>query len=80
MLVQVDTHDCLGIARVTGVAEDNTDNLKTYAHNFGRLCSTAEKLDSYKCLLSDVSLEFQCTKIILDRTYISPIVAMMRVG
>jgi hypothetical protein len=78
MLVQVDTNDCLDTACATDVADDDTDDLKTYVHSFSRLCSTAEKLDSYKYLLSEVSLEFQPTKNDLDGTYILPIVGMMR--
>ena len=83
MLVQVDTYDCLGTACVTDVAEDDTDDLKTYAHNSRTLCpncSTAEKLDSYKNLLSKVSLEFQRTKNFFEETYMLPIVGMIRTG
>ena len=78
MLVQVDINDCLGTACAIDVAEDDTDDLKTYVHSFSRLCSTTEKLDSYKYLLSEVSLEFQPTKNDLDGTYILPIVGVMR--
>jgi hypothetical protein len=78
MLVQVDTNDCLGTACATDVAEDDTDDLKTYVHSFSRLCSTAEKLDSYRYLLSEVSLEFQSTKDYLAKTCILPIVAMTK--
>jgi hypothetical protein len=78
MLVQVDRYDCLGTVCVTDMAEDDIDGLKTYVHSFSRLCSTAEKLDSYKYLLSEISLEFQSTKNHLDGTYILIIIGMMR--